>query len=296
MRSFKAILCYLLISLPLSAYSIENNAFVGFSTGFYHKVNTHYTQSIYKDSSSCNNGSGYSVGTCYGGTSDASYQGGSDSALSFIFGNEAIFDPLRISGLRIYGSIEMAKVWLGTRQSYSEHKTSSKFYDSDGKTEVSMLNPTTPQPTLAGNAISTTFSINLDFFANIPIDYFLKKIWSKTPAIKLGVFAGVGAEFSLVKSLYWRNESLSNSEKDSAFYASGNGVFINLGTSLYLSRHDRIDFGVKIPYYTLSQVMWHIAPNSNGTQETNPWRQQTLKQSFDITSSPEFKIAYIFYF
>ncbi len=296
MKFFKFFLYYFLISIPLSAYSIENNAFVGFSTGFYHKIDTRYMQSIYKDSSSCNNGSGFSVSTCYGGSSDANYQGGSDSALGFIFGNEAIFDPLRISGLRIYGSIQMAKVWLGTRQTYSEHKTNSKFYDSDGKTEIPMLNPTTPQSSLASNAISTTFSINLDFFANIPIDYFLKKIWAKTPAFKLGVFAGFGAEFSLIKSLYWKNESLSNSEKESAFYASGNGLFINLGTSLYLSRHDRIDFGVKIPYYTLSQVMWHSAPNSNGLQESNLWRAQTLKQSFNITPSPEFKIAYIFYF
>lgn len=282
--------------MPL-CFGVENNLFSGFSVGLPYELSTTYDQSIYKDSSSCNNGSGtFSVAMCYGGTSHATYKGGMDPSFSFIFGDEVIFDSMRISGLRIYTTLEMGNAWIGDRQSYSTTTTSAKFYGSDGKTQYSMLNPNTPQSTLAANALSTTISLGIDFFANIPIDVFLKKIWRRTPEFKLGIFAGFGAEFNLLKSTYWVNESLANSEKEDAFYASGNGIFVNLGTSLYLSRHDRIDFGVKIPYYTLTQVMWHIAPNSSGAIDSNLWAQQTLRQTFEIHKSLEFKISYIFYF
>ena len=281
-------------------YGIENKPFVGIGLGLGSKVTTQVDQNIYRESSRCTaNGNTY-VGTCYGGNSQATYQGDSKNGLKFIFGNETVFDQYHSSGLRIYGVIEMQEVSLGNRTKYNENKANNTFQGEcilDGSTcstnfkTYNMLNPTTPQASLPSNVLMTTFSINLDFFANLPVDTFFKMLWPHFPFLKVGIFAGVGAEFSLLKSNYWINESLV--QQESVLYASGNGLFINLGTNIYLSKHDRIEIGYKIPYYQMQQVMWNSLSINN---TPNPWSDQTLRQTFNIKKSPEFHIAYIYYF
>ncbi len=274
-------------------FKIENNLFGGIGAGFSHlPLFTQASQNVYRESSACSSdgGQSYFIGTCYGGSSQASYSGRNNGGMHVIFGDETTLDRFRIMGLRYYASVQMAQVDLGTRQSYSESKSTSKIQGENANTTFDMLNPATPQNRLAGNAIATTLSLQVDVFANLPMDYFLHKLSEKIPSFQIGVFAGLGAEISFLKSHHWVNESLDASQREGEFYASGSGLFINLGGSLYLSRHDRIDIGVKIPYVTLKQVMWH----SVGSADV--WGQQTLRQSFETSKTTELRITYVFYF
>lgn len=275
-------------------YGIENNAFIGFGSSFGSTIHTDFSQVITKDNNTCEGS------VCIGGKSSATYKGHISPTFRFILGNEAIFNKLHISGLRIYGGIEVAQASLGNIQGEVQTQTPrDASFDtivgekSDGSPDiqkVAMLSPKAQQDFLLSNAISTTLSLNLDFFLNFPIDYFFQKKWKKFPFMKIGIFAGLGAEFNLLKSNYWINQSLYDNQ-ESAFYASGSGVFFNLGGHFYLTRHDRLEFGVKIPCYNLKQDSWKAVNTT-----TNIWAEQTLKQSFEIKKDIELRIAYVFYF
>lgn len=279
-------------------FSIENNAFAGIGTSLTNStLKTSFSQVVTKDVNSCPGS------VCIGGKSSADYSGGvSPGGLRFFIGNEAIFDKYHISGLRIYGSMEMAHASLGNRSSAikteeprdKEYIFEKEVDDEDKKPlKIPMLSPRTQQDFLLDNAFLTTFSLNLDFFVNLPLGYILKKYATpKFPLmLNLGLFAGFGAEFSLLKSKYWVNETLYNNQ-ERAFYASGNGLFVNLGGNIYITRHDRIEIGIKIPFYKLSHEEW----NTYATPSTDIWQEQTLRQTFYIKKSPEIRIAYVFYF
>ncbi|WP_104697164.1 MULTISPECIES: outer membrane beta-barrel protein [unclassified Helicobacter] len=274
-------------------FGIENNLFVGFGAGFGSALKTDFSQIITKDNNSCEGG------VCIGGESFGRYKGHSSPTFRFIFGDEAVFDKLHISGLRIYGGIEVSQASLGSLEGKATTKAprDENFQtitgDNNGTpiiSSVNMLSPRTQQQFLLGNAVMTTFSLNLDFFANLPLDYFFSKKWANFPFMKLGVFAGFGVEVSLLKSNYWVNESFYGNQED-AFYASGNGLFLNLGGQLYLSKNDRLEVGVKIPYYYLKHTSWNSV-----NETTNIWAEQTLKQSFEIQKNLEIRVAYTFYF
>lgn len=279
--------------------AVENHIFTGIGFILPTTLKTSFSQVVTKEINSCPDS------VCIGGKSSANYQGKTAKnsvGIRFILGNETSFDHLKISGMRFYGTMEISQASLGKRNSEiiteeARDKQYQTITSNDNNTpvikNVKMLSPRTQQDFLFSNALMTTFSLNLDFFANLPISYFIKKyIKEDFPFLfDLGVFAGFGAEISLLKSPYWINETLySNQTKP--FYASGNGLFINLGGHLYLTKKDRIEFSVKLPFYQLSHEEW----NSYTEPGTNIWQEQTLRQTFHINKKPEFKISYIMYF
>ena len=278
----------------------ENKVFVGIGAGFGGNITTQFSQEITKANSSCDGG------VCKGGRSKGEYIGQEGPSLRFIFGDEKAFDALHISGLRFYGGVEMGQASLGSLQGRAIRQAPlDKNFETiigekpDGTPiigKVPMLSPKTQQNFLLGNALSTNFMINLDFFANLPLDYFLQKKWESFPYFKIGIFGGLGVEFSLLKSNYWINESLDKA-KDGAFYASGGGLFVNLGGSINLTAHDRLDIGVKIPLYELKYELWSkVNPPHKDNASDNIWAEQILHQSFAIKRGSELRVTYVFYF
>ena len=272
----------------------ENKVFVGIGGGIGSVIKTQFSQEITKANNSCDGG------VCKGGRSMGEYAGLGGASLRFVFGNEKAFDALHISGLRFYGGVEVGEASLGSLQGQAiTHAAIDKNFDTiinvkpDGTPiigKVPMLSPKTQQNFLLGNALSTNFMINLDFFANLPLDYFLQKRWESFPYFKLGVFGGLGVEFNLLKSNYWVNESLDTG-REGAFYASGGGLFVNLGGSVNLTHRDRLEVGVKIPLYGLKYELWSKVNNTN-----NIWAEQILHQSFAIKRGSELRVTYVFYF
>ena len=272
----------------------ENKVFVGIGGGIGSQIKTQFSQEITKANNSCDGG------VCKGGRSMGEYAGLGGASLRFVFGNEKAFDALHISGLRFYGGVEVGEASLGSLQGQAiTHAAIDKNFDTiisvkpDGTPiigKVPMLSPKTQQNFLLGNALSTNFMINLDFFANLPLDYFLQKRWESFPYFKLGVFGGLGVEFNLLKSNYWVNESLDTG-REGAFYASGGGLFVNLGGSVNLTHRDRLEVGVKIPLYGLKYELWSKVNATN-----NIWAEQILHQSFAIKRGSELRVTYVYYF
>lgn len=285
----KYLLPFLLI-LPL--FGIENNLFAGFGGGIGSQYKTDMWQQANKDNPSC------AGGTCIGNKTTGSYSGKESGLFFALLGNEMTFDPYHIAGIRVYGSAEFANVSLGNLIPNSTTNTPAKNPSfttlvtppnattaKDGK--VNMVDVPSAQNHLFNNGVWMSYGLNLDFFLNIPIDLFIKLFWEKMFFFKIGVYAGGGVEYSMLRSSSWYNQTISQNEK---FFASGSGFFLNIGSSIYIGRHNRIDFGVKIPYYGLNAQNWYNYGNNN------PFDQQLLRQNFDISKTKEFRLNYVFLF
>lgn len=251
-------------------------------------------------------------------------------ALTYTLGDEVFFDKLAISGIRIYGTLEYANANLGKR--YEVQNNGGKNYnpqyikaiDPNGGDPVviggskppssysspcatlSASNPLglcpTPLPQevlLERSAHFMTFGLNVDVFLNVPLDYWLKRIYSKIFFFKMGVFVGGGVEYALLWSDAFNNQALSALGRSALsksyidktrFFAAGSGFFVNVGYQLYLGKHNRFNIGWKFPYYKVSAHNWYGYGNSNvGTQ-------QTIKQALSTTHHNEFYVSYAYLF
>ncbi|WP_104753594.1 outer membrane beta-barrel protein [Helicobacter salomonis] len=148
----------------------------------------------------------------------------------------------------------------------------------------------TPNPQkrlLQQGAHVLSFGLNVDVFLNIPLDIWIKKIYSKMFFFKVGMFVGGGVEYTMFWSDRFFNQALG---KKTRFLAAGSGFFVNVGTQVYMGQHNRIIVGWKIPYYKLSAQNWYNYGNSNvGTQ-------QTLKQSLSLVPHGQFYVGYAYLF
>ncbi|PAF54482.1 hypothetical protein BKH42_00805 [Helicobacter sp. 13S00482-2] len=287
--------------LPL--FSIENNLFTGFGVGLGSfmgnktSYQTDFWQQTTKDNSTCPDG------LCIGNKTSGSYFGYQGNTLYAVLGDETFFDKFKIVGLRFYGSIEYANVSLGSLEKSSIKDTPAR--DTSFVTctncppvypppttmvtgKVNMKNVSDPQVELFDNGIWISYALNLDFFVNLPIDSLVQLFWKKMPFFKVGVYAGGGVEYATLKSSSWDN--LEAGVNGRSFFASGSGFFANLGGSIYLGRHNRINIGVKIPYYSLNSQNWYKYG------DPDPWKQQLLRQNFDISKGNEWRVSYIYLF
>ncbi|PAF52392.1 outer membrane beta-barrel protein [Helicobacter sp. 13S00477-4] len=279
-----------LIALPL--FGVQDNIFAGFGAGLGTRYQSDFWQQTTKDNSSCVGG------TCIGNKTSGAYQGQANNSFFAMLGDEAFFDKYYITGLRIYGSVEYASVTLGNliptsvsnqpaRDTHFTTITGMKDATTPTIGSVPMQPVPDPQNQLFDNGIWMSYSLNLDFFLNLPIDNLVQLFWSKMPFFKLGVYAGGGVEYSALISHSWQNQTIGKNEK---FYASGSGFFVNLGGSIYIGRHNRINVGLKIPYYSLNAQNWY------DFGDPDPWKQQLLRQNFDITRNKEWRISYVYLF
>ncbi|CBG39586.1 outer membrane beta-barrel protein [Helicobacter mustelae] len=283
----------------VGASAIENHPFVGIGTSFGSGLRTNFSQIVTKSVNSCPGD------VCIGGQSSANYLGKtSPLGLKLFLGNETVFDKYHISGIRFYGSVDMQNASLGAisgpiQKTAPRDKSFNTIVGQSNNGpvigQVNMLSPKTQQDFLFANGVLTTLSLNLDFFANIPLGYFIKQYAApKFPLLlDIGLFIGTGVEFSMLKSKYWVNET---SGREQSFLASGSGFFLNLGGNIYITSHDRIQIGVKIPFYQLNHQEWNNYVDTDVNSNVAIWSEQTLKQSFVIKKSPELSISYIFYF
>ncbi|WP_104750074.1 outer membrane beta-barrel protein [Helicobacter cynogastricus] len=146
----------------------------------------------------------------------------------------------------------------------------------------------TPQESLLqhpSNAIS--LGLNVDFFLNVPIDYWVRKHNPKFLFLKWGVFVGGGVEYTMFWSDRFVNQALG---KKTRFFAAGSGFFVNVGTQLYVGKRNRLTLGWKFPYYKFSAQNWYNYGNSN------PGTQQTLTQTLSITPLSQFFLGYAYLF
>lgn len=284
-----------IFALPLLA--IENNLFTGFGVGEGTNYQTDFWQKTTKDNSSCPDG------VCIGNKTSGTYEGKQGNTFYAMLGDEAFFDKFKISGLRFYGTIEYASVSLGSLDPTSIKRTPGRdktfvtctncppnFPPPTTMTTgtVSMVDVKDPQNDLFSNGIWLSYGLNLDFFVNVPIDTLVQLFWKKMPFFKVGVYAGGGVEYATLRSNSWNNEGAGIN--GNSYFASGSGFFANLGGSVYLGRHNRINIGVKIPYYGLNSQNWYDYGNSD------PWREQLLRQNFDILKGKEWRISYVYLF
>ncbi|GMB93606.1 Outer membrane protein HopP [Helicobacter bizzozeronii] len=137
-----------------------------------------------------------------------------------------------------------------------------------------------------------TFGLNVDVFLNVPLDYWLKRIYTKMFFFKMGVFVGGGVEYAILWSDVFKNEVLGalGYNPKTRFFAAGGGFFVNVGYQLYLGKHNRINIGWKFPYYKITANNWYNYGNHN------PGTQQTLKQTLSTTRRDEFYVSYAYLF
>ncbi|MDO7252360.1 outer membrane beta-barrel protein [Helicobacter cappadocius] len=284
-----------LLILPL--FAIENNLFTGFGVGEGTHYQTDFWQQTTKDNSTCPDG------LCIGNKTTGSYAGHQGNTFFAMIGDEAFFDKFKITGLRFYGSMEYANVSLGSLDSSSVTDTPARDKSFTTCTNcppvfappktmttgvVKMKNVSTPQTNLFDNGVWISYALNLDFFINLPIDSLVQLFWKKMPFFKVGVYAGGGVEYATLRSNSWNNEEVG--VNGNPYFASGSGFFANLGGSVYLGRHNRINIGVKIPYYGLNSQNWY------DYGDTDPWKQQLLRQNFDISKGKEWRVSYVYLF
>ncbi|WP_163556519.1 outer membrane beta-barrel protein [Helicobacter suis] len=248
-------------------------------------------------------------------------------AFTYTLGDEIFFDKLAISGIRVYGTIEYAQANLGSRykiqnqggQNYNPQNIKAinsnndqviggsipSDYSSPCAT-LSSSNPLglcpTPNPQevlLQRPANLVTLGLNVDFFLNIPLDYWIKRLYSKMFFFKMGVFVGGGVEYAMLWSDDFNNQALSTLGGSSLskghiqktrFFTAGNGFYVNVGYQLYLGKHNRFNLGWKIPYYKITAQNWYNYGNSN------PGTQQTIKQTLSISAQSQFYVSYAFLF
>ncbi|PAF47515.1 hypothetical protein BKH46_03550 [Helicobacter sp. 12S02634-8] len=280
--------------LPL--FAVQNTLFTSFGGGLGARYQTDFWQQTTKDNSSC------AGGTCIGNKTSGSYSGGKGHSFTLSIGDEVSFDPYSIIGVRVYGSVQYANASLGSLIAGSVQEQSARDKEF---TTITSYNPNTPdvpptigkvpmkpvpkpQDFLFSNGIWMSYGVGLDFFLNLPIDVMIRKLfWEKMPDFKVGVFAGGGVEYAMLRSNSWHNQSSGEYEK---FFASGSGVFAKLGSSVYFGRHNRINVDIKIPYYKLNAQSWH------DYGDTDVWKQQLLRQNFDIYRNKEISISYTYLF
>ncbi|WP_095273715.1 outer membrane beta-barrel protein [Helicobacter sp. 11S03491-1] len=280
-----------LLFFPL--WSGENNLFVGFGGGqsLGQAYKTSFWQQATKDNSGC------AGGTCIGNKTSGSYASAKSNSFMAMVGDEFFVDQYKIFGLRIYGSIEYANASLGNLKSKKNQEGRDTSFTTITGTDSTTGSPTIgvynmksappPQEELFHNGVWNAYSVNLDFFLNLPLDSIIKMFYSKMFFFKIGVYAGGGVEYATLRSSSWENKAIEKNEK---FFASGSGFFANLGGSIYLGRHNRINIGIKIPYYSLNSQNWH------NFGSPDPWEQQLLRQNFDIKKNREWRVSYVFLF
>lgn len=292
-KLFLFIYFVLMVAFFPSLLAVENKPFIGVGIGLGGKQTSEFYQQTTKAVSSCLDG------LCIGNTTSGSYT--SDKGISFsgVVGDEVFFDSYGVSGLRVYGGFTYAKVSLGNLITDSVKDTGLKDrqfqtitgFDAMDKPTIGLvpMKPApAPQKSFFNNGVWNTYSLNLDFFLNLPIDILIRELfWNQAPFFKIGAYVGGGVEYATLKKKSWINEAV---EKNGEFFASGSGFFFNFGGSIYLGSHNRIDIGMKIPYYKLNSQNWY------GYGDLDPWKQQTLKQNFDIKRSRELRISYVFIF
>ncbi|WP_121756352.1 outer membrane beta-barrel protein [Helicobacter felis] len=159
--------------------------------------------------------------------------------------------------------------------------------------------PTPQESLLQHPANAVSLGLNVDFFLNIPIDYLVKKHTNSLAKklhsqflflnlfLKWGIFVGGGVEYTMFWSDRFVNQALG---KKTRFFAAGSGFFINVGTQLYVGKHNRLTLGWKFPCYKFSAQNWYNYGNSN------PGTQQTLKQTLSITPLSQFFLGYAYLF
>lgn len=281
-----------LLAVPSLLATVENKPFIGLGVGLGVGHTSEFYQQTTKGSPSCPDG------LCIGNTTSGSYAGSKRTSFSGVVGNEVFFDSYNVTGIRVYGNFTYAKSSFGQLIKGSVKDTGLKdktfqtivgFHDGVPVIgSVPMRPVSTPQKNLFSNGVWNIYSLNLDFFFNLPIDILIRELfWEKVPFFKIGVYAGGGVEYTTLKSKSWLNET---TEKNGGFFASGSGFFVNIGGSIYLGNHSRINVGVKIPYYELNSQNWY------NFGDFDVWKQQTLKQNFDIKQSKELQISYVFIF
>lgn len=283
---------FFLLAISSLFATVENKPFIGLGVGLGGGQTSEFYQQTTKGSPSC------SDGLCIGNTTSGSYAGSKGTSFSGVVGNEVFFDSYKVTGIRIYGNFTYAKSSFGrliegnvkdTGLRDKTFQTIVEFHDEVPVIDSVPMKPVpNPQKNLFSNGVWNIYSLNLDFFFNLPIDILIRELfWDKVPFFKIGVYAGGGVEYATLKSKSWLNEAI---EKNEGFFASGSGFFINIGGSVYLGNHSRINVGVKIPYYELNSQNWY------NFGDLDVWKQQTLKQNFDIKQSKALQISYVFIF
>ncbi|AFI05259.1 outer membrane beta-barrel protein [Helicobacter cetorum] len=273
-------------------FKTKNHIYLGFRLGTGAGTHTTMTQQAYKDNPTCPNS------VCYEEKLQAHYKGGKNLSYTGQIGDEISIDKYHILGLRVWGGVEYAKAQLGQKvgsntllekQNYDPNTI--KTYDPKSQQQGSLILQKTPSPQnfLFNNAHFMAFSLNMNVFVNLPIDTLLKHALKtkKMLFLKIGIFAGGGVEYAILWSPQWKNQ---NTQQNDKFFAAGGGFFVNFGGSLYVGKHNRLNVGLKIPYYSLNAQSWKNFGSSNA------WQQQTIRQNFSVFRNKELFVSYAFLF
>ncbi|WP_104747948.1 outer membrane beta-barrel protein [Helicobacter cetorum] len=273
-------------------FKTKNHIYLGFKLGTGANFNTTMWQQASKNNPTCPND------MCYGEKLQAHYKGGKDLSYSFQVGDEISIDKYHILGLRVWGDIQYANAKLGQKvggdtllEEQNYNPNTLKAYDPKTQQQGDLILQQTksPQNFLFNNGHFMAFGLNLNVFVNIPIDTIIKHALKKEKMLflKMGVFAGGGVEYAILWSSQWKNQ---NTQQNDKFFAAGGGFFVNFGGSLYVGKHNRLNVGLKIPYYNLSAQSWKSFGSSNA------WQQQTIRQNFSVFRNKEVFVSYAYLF
>ncbi|AFI04537.1 outer membrane beta-barrel protein [Helicobacter cetorum] len=273
-------------------FKTKNHIYLGFKLGTGAGTRTTMWQQAYKNNPTCPNDA------CYGEKLQAHYKGNQDLSYSFQVGDEISIDKYHILGLRVWGDIQYANAQLGKKVGGNTKLANKNYNPSDlraydpntGQQGALILQETkSPQNFLFNNGHFMAFGLNLNVFVNIPIDVILKQSLKlkKMLFLKMGIFAGGGVEYAILWSPKWENQ---NTQQNDKFFSAGGGFFVNFGGSLYVGRHNRLNVGLKIPYYSLNAQSWKNFGSSN------VWQQQTMRQHFKTFRNQEIFVSYAYLF
>lgn len=255
---------------------------IGFGSSFTSpRLNSSITNSLTRGTSS--------AGFIQGNTNTGYYKGEFNEINNLYIGVEGNLDNYNTVLLRGYASIGYANsANIGVLVAESKTNGATNFPDSKPN-QNSTQNDFSTLPTLdtisnITNALFLSYGVGADFIFNLPISdilgYFLNTnlIYSS-----VAIFAGGGFEFARLSVGSYSTRTFDNAGINSTdrFLSAGSGLFTRFGSSIYLSKNLRLDFGLKIPYWQIHSSRWYIYP----ANQSDTFKQQLLIQK--ISSSQE---------
>ncbi|PAF42077.1 hypothetical protein [Helicobacter sp. 11S02629-2] len=239
-----------------------------------------------------------------GDIQSASYKGAIDNINDFYVGSQLDLDKWHIFNLRALVNFSFANNGYFQNATNRKHTDGAKTYtparapvvNSDGSTTFTPESfaqvPLTPD-SLPKNMFLVNYGINVDAGVNLPISYLLNTFLAdkipKLPPLLIGVFGGLGFEFSsLSVGTYdpgiYNNTSVNSSD---SIYLAGGGVVVRFGGSLRLGENLRVDLGVKMPFADIAGERYYQFPLG----ESDTFKQQILTQKFLVNQYPFWQMS-----